>query len=173
MRAELRDPVRRDPQPLAGAASGVHLNVLREGFQRGAGVPQRGQLIHDAAVQHILIAVPCGFEDGGRLRRFLAAGGQLIQSFRQRFGPGAAGVKADIPLGRAETLEAEGVVAQQVAGSAVGIVFQCVGGVTADDAPQDGVGILCGQRVLAGDLGGKAVGGPFSRNDSTLRRFCR
>ena len=50
------------------------------------------------------------------------------------------------------------MVAQQVAGSAVGIVFQCVGGVTADDAPQDGVGILCGQRVLASDLRSEAVG---------------
>lgn len=109
-------------------------------------------------MQHILIAVPCGFEGGGRLRRFPAAGGQLVQSVRQRFGPGAAGVKADITLGCAETLEAEGVVAQQVAGGAVGIVFQCVGGVTADDAPQDGVGILCGQRVLASDLRGEAVG---------------
>ena len=69
-------------------------------FQRGAGVPQRGQLIHDAAVQHILIAVPCGFEGGGRLCRFLAAGGQLIQSFRSALRPGRGGRQADVPLGR-------------------------------------------------------------------------
>jgi len=93
-------------------------------------------------VQHILIAVPGGFEGGGGLGRFLAAGRQRIQRLGQRLGPGAACVEANVPLGRAETLEAERMMAQQVAGGTVGIVFQRVGGVAADDAPQDGVGML-------------------------------
>ena len=44
------------------------------------------------------------------------------------------------------------MVAQQVPGGAVGEMLQRVGGVAADDAPQDGVGVLGRQRVFAGDL---------------------
>ena len=51
------------------------------------------------------------------------------------------------------------MVAQQVPGGTVGEMLQRIGSVAADDAAQDGVRILCGQRVFAGDLGGKAVGG--------------
>ena len=50
------------------------------------------------------------------------------------------------------------MVAQQVTGSAVREVFQRVRRLAADDAAQDGVRILCGQRVLALHLSGKAVG---------------
>ena len=44
------------------------------------------------------------------------------------------------------------MVPQQVAGGAVRVLFQCFRGVAADDAPQDGVGVLGRQRVFAGDL---------------------
>ena len=51
------------------------------------------------------------------------------------------------------------MVAQKVPGGAVGIVFQRVRGVAADDASQNGVGVLRGQRVFAGDLCRQTVGG--------------
>ena len=72
---------------------------------------------------------------------------------------GRGGLQADIALRGAQTLQPEGMVAQKVPGGAVGIVFQRVGGVAADDAAQDGVGVLRGKWVFAGDLCRQTVGG--------------
>ena len=51
------------------------------------------------------------------------------------------------------------MVAQKIPGGAVGVVFQRVGGVAADDAAQDGVGVLRSKWVFAGDLCRQTVGG--------------
>ena len=127
------------------------------GSQSGAGIPQRSQLVQCRAPQQGLVLVIGGFQVLFCLGGSTGAFPQSFQLGRQRPGAGTACVQTDIPLGSAQPFQPEGVVAQKVAGGAVGMLFQRIGGVAADDAAQNGLGILCSQRVFAAHLRGKAV----------------
>ena len=125
--------------------------------QGGTGVPQSSQLLQRRAPQQGLVLVIGGFQVLFCLGGSTGAFPQSFQLGRQRTGAGAAGVQTDVPLGGAQPFQPEGMVAQKVAGSAVRMLFQRIGGVAADDAAQNGLGILCSQRVFAAHLRGKAV----------------
>ena len=127
------------------------------GSQCGAGVPQSSQLLQRRAPQQGLVLVIGGFQVLFCLGGSTGAFPQSFQLGRQRTGAGAACVQTDIPLGSAQPFQPEGMVAQKVAGGAVRMLFQRIGGVAADDAAQNGLGILCSQRVFTAHLRGKAV----------------
>ena len=129
------------------------------GGQGGAGVPQSGKFFQRGAAQKGLVLAVCSFQVLLRLCGGAHLFSKGVHLPCQCPGAGAAGFQADIALRGAQTLQPEGMVAQKVPGGAVGIVFQRVGGVAADDAAQDGVGVLRGQRVFAGDLCRQTVGG--------------
>ena len=142
-----------------GQLCGLFLHRRAGGGQGGAGVPQGGKFFQRGAAQKGLVLAVCGFQVLLRLcggAHFLGKGVHLPC---QCPGAGAAGFQADIALRSAQTLQPERMVAQKVPGGAVGVVFQRVGGVAADDAAQDGVGVLRGKRVFAGDLCRQTVGG--------------
>ena len=142
-----------------GQLCGLFLHGFPGGGQGGAGVPQSGKLFQRGAAQKGLVLVVGGFQ----VLLCLCGGahffGKGVHLPCQCPGAGAAGFQADIALRGAQTLQAEGVMAQKVPGGAVRVVFQRVGGVAADDAAQDGVGVLRGQRVFTGDLCRQTVGG--------------
>ena len=127
--------------------------------QGGAGVPQSGKFFQRCAAQKGLVLAVCGFQ----VLLCLCGGAHLLGKGVhlpcQCPGAGAAGFQTDIALRGAQTLQPEGMVTQKVPGGAVGVVFQRVGGVAADDAAQDGVCVLRGKRVFAGDLCRQTVGG--------------
>ena len=141
-----------------GQLCGLFLHRRAGGGQGGAGVPQSGKFFQRCAAQKGLVLAVCGFQVllclcGGAY--FFSKGVHLPC---QCPGAGAAGFQADIALRGAQTLQPEGMVAQKIPGGAVGVVFQRVGGVAADDAAQNGVGVLRGQWVFAGDLCRQTVG---------------